>query len=376
MANARPKALPNPFLTALAEDARPVRLKFSSDQKPGLHRRHRGTALAYTDTSGKSLRDKAALSRIRSLAIPPAWTDVWICPDANGHIQATGRDARGRKQYRYHPQWRVERDGNKFDHMVAFAQALPRIRTRVKRDLARRGLPREKVLATVVRLLETTLIRVGNDEYAQTNHSYGLTTIHNRHVRVRGPAMEFHFRGKSGKEHTISLKDPVLAKIVKRCQSMPGQELFAYEDEAGQPRDVTSQDVNDYLRTATGADFTAKDFRTWAGTLLAAVALKQFDETATKAQMRKQVTEAIAAVSQMLGNTPTVCRKSYIHPAIVDAYLEGKTITTLRKRASAKLARLRAEEIKVLMLLQQKIEKPHPRAVRSRSRSRTRGGMK
>jgi DNA topoisomerase-1 len=364
------ETLPNPFVVALAEEAREAGLRYTSDDRPGIRRQTRGKNFVYVRPDNSRVSDAATLARIKRLAIPPAWTEVWICPHENGHIQATGRDARSRKQYRYHPHWRQQRDENKFGRMIAFARTLPRIRRRVQRDLRRRGMPREKVLATVVRLLEATLIRVGNDEYARQNGSYGLTTMHNRHVRVDGGKIRFAFRGKSGKQHEISVRDPQLARIVRRCQDMPGQELFGYEDAEGQPRDVGSQDVNEYLRTISGEDFTAKDFRTWAGTVLAAIALREFEAVTHQAQAKKNIVTAIEAVARTLGNTPAVCRKCYVHPRIFDSYLAGETIATIRQRVAGKLdrslAQLKPEEAAVLVLLQRKLEKQQRAAPRRR----------
>lgn len=341
------------------KEARAAGLRYTSDVKPGIRRKLVGKTFVYHFPDGRRVRDEETLARIRSLAIPPAWTDVWICPFENGHIQATGRDARGRKQYRYHSRWREQRDENKFQRITKFARALPKLRRRVSRDLRKRGMPREKVLATVVRLLEATLIRVGNDEYARQNESYGLTTMRNTHVRVAGPRIGFAFRGKSGKKHEINVKDPCLARIVRKCQDMPGQELFAYEDEHGQARDVTSQDVNTYLREVTGDDFTAKDFRTWAGTVLAAMALREFEKVTSQAQARKNVVAAIEAVAQMLGNTPAVCRKCYVHPEVLNSYLEGATIATIEQKVSlrinSKLSDLKPEEAAVLVLLKRRL---------------------
>jgi DNA topoisomerase I len=345
----------NPFITALAAEAREAGLRYISDQTAGIRRVAHGQAFRYLAPDGKVVRDAKTLGRIKSLAIPPAWTDVWISPQANGHIQATGRDARKRKQYRYHADWRAMQDETKFARMMEFAMALPRIRRRVRRDLRRRGLPREKALATVVRLLESTLIRVGNDEYARTNGSYGLTTMRNRHARVQGARIRFSFRGKSGKNHEITVSDPQLARIVRRCQELPGQELFAYEDEEGQARNITSQDVNEYLRAVAGDDFSAKDFRTWAGTVLAAIALREFQAAAHQTEAKKNVVTAIESVAKVLGNTPAVCRKCYVHPAILDSYLAGETIATIQQRTEVTLrgalARLGPEEAAVLMLL-------------------------
>ncbi len=342
---------PNPFTDALIAEAKEAGLRYASDKRPGLQRKLVKDKFIYNDASGKVIRDQPTLARIKRLAIPPAWVDVWISPRANDHIQATGRDARGRKQYRYHADWRQQRDENKFGHMQAFAKALPVLRRRVKRDMALRGMPRAKVLATVVRLLEATLIRVGNDEYARQNGSYGLTTMRNRHVRVRGSRIEFGFKGKSGKHHEINVADPQLARIVRRCQDIPGQDLFAYEDDKGHACDVTSQDVNDYLREANGENFTAKDFRTWAGTVLAAIALRECQIAAHKTQAKRNITTAIEAVAQTLGNTPAVCRKSYVHPAILDSYLLGVTIDSIGS-AMTGTSRLRSHESAVLSLLQ------------------------
>lgn len=334
-------------------------LRYVSDARPGIRRLPTGKKFKYLNTRGRPLRNPGDLARIRSLVIPPAWTQVWICPMAEGHLQATGRDARGRKQYRYHPRWREARDETKYSRIMDFARALPKIRRRVRRDLGRRGLPREKVLAAVVRLLETTLIRVGNDEYARHNHSFGLTTIRNRHARVRGATIHFDFRGKSGVEHEIDISDRRLANIVRKCQHLPGQELFAYVDEEGQPRDIGSSDVNDYLREITGQDFTAKDFRTWAGTALAAAALQEFEEFDSQAAAKRNVTRAIECVARRLGNTQAVCRKCYVHPAVIDAYFDRTLAETLKQATEqalrGSLASLSSEEAAVLSLLRQRM---------------------
>jgi DNA topoisomerase I len=338
--------------------ARAAGLRHVNPNRPGITRRRAGKGFVYLDPSGATVRDPETLARIRSLAIPPAWTSVWICPDPRGHIQATGRDARGRKQYRYHPRWREARDATKYDRMIAFGLALPVIRDRTERDLALPGLPREKVLAAVVRLLGATLIRVGNDEYARQNRSFGLTTMRDRHVEVEGPSIEFRFRGKGGREHRIGLRDRRLARIVKRCQDLPGQELFQYLDDEGRVQDVDSDDVNRYLREATGQDFTAKDFRTWAGTVAAAWALEEFEAFDSEAQAKRNVVRAIEAVAGQLGNTPAVCRRSYVHPAVLDAYLEGSMLAALRRRAeemSERLSGLEPEEAAVLALLQHRL---------------------
>ncbi len=281
---------------------------------------------------GKPIRDEQRLLRIKRLAIPPAWTDVWICPSPNGHIQATGRDARRRKQYRYHERWREIRDENKYDRLVNFGKALPKIRRRLKKDLALSGLPREKVLATIVQLLERSLIRVGNEEYARENKSFGLTTMQDRHVDVKGSKLRFRFRGKSGRQHEVDVTDRRIARIVSKLQDLPGQSLFQYLDDEGNVRDITSQDVNEYLREITGEDFTAKDFRTWAGTVLAAIALSAAGEFETKKQAKANIKNAIEAVAKILGNTPAVCRQCYIHPAVLETYLNGNSINGFEAR--------------------------------------------
>jgi DNA topoisomerase I len=362
--------------------ARAAGLRYVNDSGPGLRRQRSGKGFRYLDAAGRPVRDAGTLGRIKALAIPPAWAEVWICPDPSGHLQATGRDERGRKQYRYHPRWRAVRDETKYGRMIAFARALPALREAVERDLALSGLPRRKVLAAVVRLLEATLIRVGNDEYARANRSFGLTTMRDRHVAIDGRSVRFRFRGKSGIRHAIDLEDPRLARVVRRCRDLPGQELFQYLDDAGQVRDIGSADVNDYLRETTGQDFTAKDFRTWAGTVLAALALQEFAAFDTKAQARKNVVRAVERVAERLGNTPSVCRKCYVHPAVLDSYLDGTMVDALKRRADAAMAdigRLRPEEAAVLALLQRRLaqeqaeqgaQEPSPRRVRRRRASR------
>lgn len=341
------------------EAARAAGLRYVHDYSPGIRRVRSGKGFRYVGPDGKAVRDPEVLRRIRSLVIPPAWTDVWICPTANGHLQATGRDARGRKQYRYHPRWRAVRDDTKYDKVIAFAHALPQIRTRIEHDLALPGLHRDKVLATVVRLLETTLIRVGNDEYVRQNRSFGLTTMQDRHVKVNGSEVRFQFRGKSGIRHAIDLHDRRLARIIKRCQDVPGEELFQYLDEHGRPHDIGSADVNEYLRETTGQDFTAKDFRTWAGTVLAARALQEVAAFDSKAQAKRNIVQAIETVAKRLGNTRTVCRKCYVHPAVIDSYLDGSLLETLRKRAAQEMSRslenLQPEEAAVLAFLQERL---------------------
>ena len=349
--------------------ARSAGLRHVSDTIPGFSRRAkktragatRRTEFAYFDTKGQPLRDPAQVARINALAIPPAYTDVWICPDPDGHLQATGRDARGRKQYRYHPRWRTVRDDNKYERMMAFAAALPVIRSRVDADLGYPGLPRVKVLAAVVRLLESTLIRVGNDEYARSNQSFGLTTMRDQHVKVGSKSIQFEFRGKSGVTHEIDLADARLARVVARCRDLPGQELFQYLDADGTARDIDSADVNAYIQEVSGRDFTAKDFRTWAGTVLASMALQEFEAFDSETQAKKNIVAAIEHVSERLGNTPSVCRKCYIHPEVLLSYLDGSMLATLRQRAEAEinegLAHLRPEEAAVVALLQQRLQR-------------------
>ncbi|HET7055596.1 MAG TPA: hypothetical protein VFI12_03985 [Thermomicrobiales bacterium] len=304
-------------------EAREVGLRFSTDADAGIQRRKHGQGFRFVDADGAAVTDEATLQRIAALAIPPAWTDVWICSRANGHLQATGRDARGRKQYRYHSRWRAHRDETKFGRMAEFGRVLPAIRARVEEDLHRHGLPREKVLAAVIALLERTRIRVGNDEYARANKSFGLTTLRDRHASIGSTSLRFHFRGKSGKEHEVTLQDRRLARIVKRCQDIPGQRLFQYEDDDGDRHHVGSAEVNDYLREIAGDDYTAKDFRTWAGTMIAAGALRHTPKPETDADAGRDVLAAIDAVADDLGNTRAVARASYIHPAIFEAYRDG-----------------------------------------------------
>jgi DNA topoisomerase-1 len=329
--------------------AKSAGLRYVCDSSPGIRREKVSLGFRYKRADGRLVRSPAELTRIRALVIPPAWTGVWICADARGHLQATGRDARGRKQYRYHPDWRASRDENKFDRMQAFAAALPAIRARTSADLAREGLPREKVLATVVQLLEKSLIRVGNEEYAKTNHSFGLTTLRDQHVDVKGSTLRFEFKGKSGKRHSVGLTDRRLARTVKQCRDLPGQELFQYLDDEGGRRSVTSSDVNAYLHETAGGDFTAKDFRTWSGTVLAATALREFEQADSMARAKKNVVQAIEAVAGVLGNTPAVCRKAYIHPAIIECYMGGRLNEVRRAR---KIARLRPDEVVTLGILQ------------------------
>ena len=341
--------------------AKSAGLRYVSDDSPGITRKRAGsgpTAFAYFDARGKRVRDPDTLLRIRQLAIPPAWEKVWICPDERGHIQAVGRDQRGRKQYRYHPRWREVRDETKYERMIAFVHALPKIRRRVKRDLGRPGLSRERVLATVVRLLETTFIRVGNDEYASNNNSFGLTTLQDRHAKVSSCCIHFRFKGKSGVAHEVGVNDPKLARIIRHCQELPGAELIQYVDVDGNVKDIGSGDVNDYLREITGQEFTAKDFRTWAGTVLAARALQEFEAVDSQAKLKKNIVEAIESVAKRLGNTRAVCRKCYIHPAVLDSYMDGTMLDALRQRArnlDKTLGKLLPEEAAVLVLLQRRL---------------------
>ena len=336
-------------------------LAYVDDSTPGLTRRKSGAGFSYRDPKGAPVRDAKTLARIRALAIPPAYTDVWICTRANGHIQATGRDAKGRKQYRYHADFRAARDQTKFAHIMTFADVLPALRARVDADMGKTGLPREKVLATVVHLLETTLIRVGNDDYARTNKSFGLTTLRDRHATIAGKSLTFRFKGKSGKTWDLGVEDRRVARIVKACQDLPGQELFQYRDADGTIRDVTSADVNAYLREITGQPITAKDFRTWAGTVLAALALQEFETFDSQAAAKKNLRTAIESVASRLGNTPTICRKCYIHPQVLDCYLEGDLLLQVKDAVEDELrhdlTRLKPEEAAVLGLLQARLAK-------------------
>jgi DNA topoisomerase-1 len=352
------------------ESAHSAGLRYVTDERPGIRRQRAGRGFKYLDSDGKVIRDRAVLDRVRALVIPPAWTDVWICPIEDGHLQATGRDDRNRKQYLYHQRWREVRDETKYEKMIAFGEALPQIRQRVEADLARRGLPRERVLAAVVRLLETTFIRVGNEEYARANDSFGLTTLKTKHVDVTGSTIHFEFRGKSGVEFEIDLHDPRLAKIVEKCQDLPGQELFQYVDEDGALCSLDSADVNKYLREAAGQDFTAKDFRTWCGTAMTAEALEEIGEFRTQSEAKRNVNQAIACVAAQLGNTKTVCRQCYIHPAILEAYLDGSLLDELKKHRRKRRRRvtgLSREEAAVLEFLRERIGKPRPRKAHSKT---------
>lgn len=342
------------------ETAEAAGLHYVSDESPGITRKGAGKGFYYLDPAGKKITDKAEIKRLNALAVPPAYKNVWICPDPLGHLQATGRDDRGRKQYRYHETYRAARDVEKYEHVIDFALALPGLRKTVQEHLRKRGLPREKVLAAVVAVMEKTLIRVGNEEYAEQNGSYGLTTLRNRHAEVNGSRVHFEFKGKSGVEHEIDLDDAKLAKIVAACEELPGQHLFSYLDEEGNAVEVDSEAVNEYLQEATGKHFTAKDFRTWAGTVLAATALKEFETFDTEAQAKKNVLAAVERVAERLGNTTAVCRKSYIHPAVIDSYLDGQLADRLAKKAGEELADhladLPPDEAAVLVMLRDRLE--------------------
>ena len=348
-------------------------LRYVSDARPGIRRKKVGTGFSYARADGSKPIEKDVLKRIQTLAIPPAWTEVWICPLTDGHVQATGRDAKGRKQYRYHPRFREVRESTKYEHVVAFAAALPAIREKVQEHMALRGLPREKVLATVVHLLETTLIRVGNDDYAKQNNSYGLTTLKNRHVSVNGNEVRFRFTGKSGKQWSLRIRDRRIAKIIKACQELPGQELLQYVDEAGSCQDVTSGDVNDYLKEITGKDITAKDFRTWAGTVLAAMALNELESFDSAAQAKRHLRTAIEKVAGKLGNTPTICRKCYVHPEVLNSYMDGKLVLELKEKAESELRRdvqsFKPEEAAVLALLRGRLAQEAERPASKKQRA-------
>lgn len=339
------------------ESAEAVGLQYVTDSSPGIQRRRKGKdKFVYIDPDGKQIRDPDEIRRIEALAIPPAYEDVWICPLPNGHLQATGRDAKGRKQYRYHSLWRTIRDQTKFTRMIVFSQSLPSIRERIEHDLSLPGLPKQKVLAAVVRLMELTRIRVGNEEYARTNQSYGLTTMQDEHVDIKGAKIRFCFRGKSGIEHDIELNDGRLAKIVKRCQDIPGQDLFQYFDEQGEYQTISSGDVNNYLREISNQDFTAKDFRTWAGTVLAASHLAETEVFTSETAAKKNITEVVKIVATHLGNRPATCRKYYVHPAIFEAYLDQSLYQIMQQHAEKAIEdehALRAEEMAVVKLLEQ-----------------------
>lgn len=335
-------------------------LTYVTDEEPGIRRRKSGRGFNYRGPDGKTIKDAQTLSRIKSLAIPPAYTDVWICPDPHGHLQATGRDARGRKQYRYHPLFREVRESTKFEHMLAFAQALPAIRARVAADMRRKGLSRERVIATIVHLLETTLIRVGNEDYARENRSYGLTTLKERHLEMEGESLRFVFRGKGGKEWNIAMRDRRVARVLRALQELPGQRLFQYRDDEGARQSVDSADVNAYLREASGGlPVTAKDFRTWGGTVLAALALQELEEFESQRAAKRHLKDAIARVAARLGNTPTICRKCYVHPEVTAAFLSGELAQAMREAAEAALVEeiegLEAQEAAVVAMLRARL---------------------
>ena len=335
-------------------------LRYVTDATPGIRRRRHGRGFSYVDPEGRVVRARAEIRRFRSLAIPPAWTDVWICPWADGHLQVTARDARGRKQYRYHPRFRQRRDETKFERMLALSEVLWKIRERVEHDIALPGLPREKVMATLVWLLERTLIRIGNHEYAKANNSFGLTTLRRRHVEVDGSKLRFEFRGKSGKAHAVAVTDRRIARIVQRCRELPGRELFQYLDDAGARQSVQSEDVNAYLKEVTGRDVTAKDFRTWAGTMLAARALREMGPAPSQRQANRNVLAAIDGTAESLGNTRSVCRKYYIHPVLLDAYLDGSVLPPMTPDAAWHERRpqgptLRQHEAEVLAFLRARL---------------------
>jgi DNA topoisomerase-1 len=334
-----------------AEAAQEAGLVYTTDLEPGLRRVRKGKGFIYLEPDGKQVRDRATLDRIQSLTIPPAWDHVWITNRPRGHLQATGRDVRGRKQPLYHPRWRVVRDANKFDRMVGFARKLPPIRRRVASDIRRAGLPKQKVVATIVKLLEMTFARIGNEEYARENRSFGLTTLRDRHVTVRGATVKFLFTGKSGREVSVALTDRRVARVIKRCEELPGQMLFQYIDAEGERRVVTSDDVNQYLREATGEDYTAKDFRTWAGTVLAASALRKLVDFESEIEAKRNVISGIDSVARKLGHTRAVCRRAYVHPAVIEAYMDRSLEDALKGNVAKTFLRLKADEAAVVALL-------------------------
>ncbi|HET7028467.1 MAG TPA: hypothetical protein VFI28_12305 [Candidatus Limnocylindrales bacterium] len=353
--------------------ARSIGLRHSRDDEPGILRRRSGDEWAFETSDGQAVTDEAVVSRIVALAIPPAWTSVWICADDRGHLQATGRDARGRKQYRYHRAFRAHREAAKFEELIAFGRALPKIRERVESDLRLPGLSREKVLAACVRVLDLTLVRVGNEEYARANRSFGLTTLRDRHAKIEGGRVRFRFRGKSGKVHEVGIRDRRLASIIKRCQDLPGQDLFQYVDDDGLTRDVASDDVNDYLREIAGPDVSAKMFRTWSATVLAGRALTAFRDEETGRATKRHVVEAMKEVADRLGNTPTVARNSYVHPAVLDAYLDGSLGNALVTAAEDEgrhgaAEPSRAEEEAVIELLRKRLAEERRRSKAGRGR--------
>jgi DNA topoisomerase-1 len=360
--------------------ARSAGLRYVNDGTAGITRERAGDSVRYLAADGAPIDDDATLARIKALAIPPAWTDVWICKQENGHLQATGRDAKGRKQYRYHARWRSLRDEVKYERMISFGKALPDIRRRVDEALRLPGLPREKVLATIVQLLQATMMRIGNEEYARTNKSFGLTTLRNRHVQVDGKAVQFRFRGKSGVFHDVTVEDKRLARIIDRIRDLPGQDLFQYLDDDGERHAIGSADVNDYLRDITGEDYTAKDFRTWSGTVLAALALREFEKFDSETQAKKNIVRAIETVAERLGNTPSICRKCYVHPAVIESYLDGTILEALRVRTEQELVSelhaLSPEEAAVVALLQQRLLNTTPAPAKPKRRAVQRAAAK
>jgi len=350
----------SPLITDPVEAAQSAGLRYYTDARPGIQRKRDGKYFSYINTDGSIIRDAKVLTRVKKLGILPAWTDVWICPSPKGHIQATGRDAKGRKQYRYHEHWREVRDETKYTRMLAFGEALPMIRERTDVDLAQRNITRERVLATVVQLLDKTAIRIGNEEYARDNNSFGLTTLRQDHVDVDGSRVHFHFRGKSGKEHQVDVKSTRLARAVRRLEDLPGYELFQYVDPESELQPIDSADVNDYLRLITGQNFTAKDFRTWHGTVTAAGALYESGTAETETEAKKHVTAAITLAAQHLGNTPAICRKSYVHPGIIEAYSEGLLSPTWERVLKQEEVRehpgLHPGEVATLAVLQEQLD--------------------
>ncbi|WP_083747333.1 DNA topoisomerase IB [Teichococcus deserti] len=355
----RPRRKAPPPPPTPESEARAAGLRYVSDTGPGITRHRKGDDWSFRGPDGKLIRDKATIERLKKLAVPPAWTEVWLCPRADGHIQATGRDVKGRKQYRYHADWRSARDTTKYQHVMEFARCLPQLRARIAEDMEQPGLGRQKVLATVAHLLDSTLIRVGNEDYAQANGSYGLTTLRNRHVAIKGAELRFAFRAKSGKDWKLSLRDRRVAKVVRACQDLPGQSLFQYLDEDGERQSIDSADVNDYLREITGRDITAKDFRTWAGTVLAAMALSEFERFDSDAAAKRNVKAAIEHAATRLGNTPAICRKCYVHPEVLDSYLQGSLLVQVKQQVDAvlrdDLPKLKPEEAAVLAFLRKRL---------------------
>ena len=339
--------------------AKAAHLRYVTGEGPGILRKRRGKAFSYIGPDSKLVRDNATLKRIRALVIPPAWRNVWICPSENGHIQAIGRDARDRKQYRYHARYREVRDETKFTRMLAFGAALPKIREQVNKDLSLPALPQRKVVAAIVRLLDETCIRIGNEEYAKTNQSFGLTTLRDRHADIRGQSVRFHFRGKSKQEHDITLRDRRLARIVKRCQDLPGQELFQYQLDTGEHAKVDSADVNEYLREITEEDFTAKDFRTWHGTGHMARQLAALGPASSEREIKQNIVQAVKETAQHLGNRPAACRKYYIHPAVFDSYTEQTIFAVMKAAPKGKLNQL---EMAVLRIVRSYARAKHPKA--------------